>query len=74
VSLRSLAPVSLVTRSVRPTTWSAGRSNTSTRFARDAVAHLITEMEASDLSVRRGGKRAYNYNILRGHVGLDETK
>ena len=37
----------------------------------DVVARLITEMEASDLGVRRGGKRAYDYNILRGHVGID---
>jgi hypothetical protein len=40
----------------------------------DAVAHLITEMEASDLGVRRSGHRAYDYNILRGHVGIEETK
>jgi hypothetical protein len=40
---------------------------------RDAVARLIAEMEATDLGVRRCGQRAYDYNVLRGHVGLDET-
>jgi hypothetical protein len=41
---------------------------------RDVVARLITEMEASDLGVRRGGKRAYDYNVLRGHVGLEAVQ
>jgi hypothetical protein len=41
---------------------------------RDAVARLIAEMEASDLGIRRGGARAYDYNVLRGHVGLEEPK
>jgi hypothetical protein len=41
---------------------------------RDVVARLITEMEATDLGLRRGHKRAYNYNILRRHVGLEEMK
>ena len=39
---------------------------------REIVGRLITEMEASDLGSRRGGHRAYDYNILRGHVGLDK--
>ncbi|HKY71325.1 MAG TPA: hypothetical protein VJL88_05350 [Nitrospira sp.] len=38
---------------------------------REAVARLILEMEATDLGLRRSGQRAYDYNILRGHVGLD---
>ena len=41
---------------------------------REVVARLITEMEASDLGVRRGGNRVYDYNILRGHVGIDEPQ
>lgn len=41
---------------------------------RDAVARLIAEMEACDPGVRRGRKRAYDYNILRGHVGMEETR
>jgi hypothetical protein len=39
---------------------------------RDVVTRLITEMEASDLGVRRGGQRAYDYNSLRAHVGIEE--
>jgi hypothetical protein len=42
--------------------------------SREIVASLIEEMEAADPGVRRGSERAYDYNILRGHVGLDETK
>ena len=41
---------------------------------RNAVACLITEMEVSDPGVRRGGQWAYDYNLLRGHVGIEETK
>jgi hypothetical protein len=41
---------------------------------RDAVARLITEMEGSDPGVRRGGKRAYDYTVLRGHVGIEEIR
>jgi len=42
--------------------------------SREIVAGLIKEMEVDDLGVRRGSQRAYDYNTLRGHVGLDETK
>jgi hypothetical protein len=38
---------------------------------REAVARLLMEMEATDPGLRRSGQRAYDYNILRGHVGLD---
>jgi hypothetical protein len=38
---------------------------------RKSVERLIAEMEATDLGLRRGGRRAYDYNVLRGHVGLD---
>ena len=41
--------------------------------AREMVARLITEMEATDPGARRGVGRAYDYNILRRHVGLDEV-
>ena len=41
---------------------------------RDAVARLIAEMEGCDPGVRRGGKRAYDYNVLRGHVGIEEIR
>ena len=42
--------------------------------SREIVAGLIKEMEVADLGVRRGGQPAYDYNILRGHVGLDEKQ
>ena len=34
------------------------------------VAKLIDEMERNDLGLQRTGKRAYDYNILRAHIGL----
>jgi hypothetical protein len=40
---------------------------------RDKVAALIDEMEAGDPGLRRSGRRAYEYNVLRAHVGLDEV-
>lgn len=40
---------------------------------RDTVAALIDEMESSDPGLRRSGRRAYEYNVLRAHVGLDEV-
>jgi hypothetical protein len=40
---------------------------------RQTVAALIDEMEASDPGLRRSGRRAYDYNVLRAHVGLDEA-
>jgi hypothetical protein len=42
--------------------------------SRDVVAALIDEMEANDPGIRRGGQPAYDYNVLRGHVGLDEPQ
>lgn len=41
---------------------------------RDLVARLIAEMEASDPGIKRGAKRAYDYNVLRGHVGIEEIR
>lgn len=35
-----------------------------------AVAALINQMETHDLGLRRTGKPAYDYNILRSHIGL----
>ena len=34
------------------------------------VATLIDQMEQHDLAFRRTGTRGYDYNILRGHVGV----
>lgn len=39
---------------------------------RSTVAWLIDEMEANDPGLRRDGQRAFDYNVLRGHVGLEE--
>ncbi|ALA60215.1 hypothetical protein [Nitrospira moscoviensis] len=40
---------------------------------RERVAALIDEMERSDPGLLRSHRRAYDYNVLRGHVGLDEV-
>jgi hypothetical protein len=37
---------------------------------RAAVAAIIDEMERNDLGFRRTGQSAFDYNILRAHVGL----
>ena len=37
---------------------------------RDQVTALINEMESSDLGILRNGRPAFDYNVLRGHVGL----
>jgi len=42
--------------------------------ARETVSKLIDEMERNDPGVRRTGKRAFDYNKLRAHVGLDEVR
>ncbi len=34
------------------------------------VAELIHQMERNDLGLQRTGQRAYDYNILRAHIGL----
>ena len=40
---------------------------------RGKVGGLIDEMARHDPGVRRTGRAAYSYNILRAHVGLDEV-
>ena len=40
---------------------------------RAAVGGLIAEMERNDPGVRRTGRRAFDYNTLRAHVGLEEV-
>jgi len=39
---------------------------------RKTVDALIDDMERQDLGLRRTGKRAFDYNTLRAHVGLEE--
>lgn len=41
---------------------------------RETVAALIDEMEQNDPGLRRTGRPAYDYNVLRAHVGLDEVR
>jgi hypothetical protein len=41
---------------------------------RDGVAALIDERERHDLALRRTGALAYDYNVLRRHVGLAEVQ
>ena len=36
------------------------------------VAELIDQMERNDLGLQRTGQRAYDYSILRAHIGLEE--
>ena len=50
-------------------------NETPRHFARDPqqqsqVAALIDQMEQHDLGFRRTGQRAYDYGILRSHIGL----
>lgn len=40
---------------------------------REKVAALIDEMERYDLGLRRIGRRSFDYNKLRAHVGLEEV-
>jgi hypothetical protein len=40
---------------------------------RDKVAGLIDEMEQHDPGFSRTGRKAFNYNALRAHVGLEEV-
>ena len=40
---------------------------------RSKVAALIDEMEQHDPGFSRTGRKAFNYNVLRAHVGLEEV-
>ncbi|NGZ01723.1 MAG: hypothetical protein CV090_01575 [Nitrospira sp. WS238] len=40
---------------------------------RGKVGELIEEMEQHDPGLQRCGRRGFNYNRLRGHVGIEET-
>ena len=51
------------------------KRKTPRQYCRDAqntteVAKLITQMEQNDLGLQRTGQRAYDYSILRAHIGL----
>ena len=40
---------------------------------RKKVAAVIAGLEREDLGLRRTGTRAFDYNKLRAHVGLEEV-
>jgi len=51
------------------------KGKTPRQYCREAhdtkeVAELIDQMEQDDIGLRRTGQQAYNYNILRRHIGL----
>ncbi len=41
-----------------------------TADGRERVAAVINELERNDLAYRRTGRRGYEFNTLRAHVGL----
>ena len=42
--------------------------------SRDQVARLLDDMERNDPGWSRIGRPAFDYNVLRGHVGIDEVR
>ena len=51
------------------------KGKTPRQYCREAqntteVAKLIDQMEENDLGLQRTGQRAYDYNVLRAHIGL----
>lgn len=45
-----------------------------TPAGREQVAQLLDEMERYDLGWFRVGRPAFDYNVLRGHVGIEEVR
>ena len=41
---------------------------------RAKVATMLDEIERHDLGIRRSGTSAFDYNILRAHVGLEAVQ
>ncbi|MEQ1795332.1 MAG: hypothetical protein ABL970_14205, partial [Nitrospira sp.] len=50
------------------------RHAATTPAGRDQVARVIDDMERHDLGWPRIGRPAFDYNVLRGHVGIDEVR
>lgn len=50
------------------------RHAATTPAGRDRVARLLEDMERNDLGWSRIGRPAFDYNVLRGHVGIDEVR
>lgn len=49
------------------------RHAATTPGGREQVARLLDEMERNDPGWGHIGRPAFNYNVLRGHVGIDEV-
>lgn len=45
-----------------------------TQTGREQVARLLDEMEQNDPGWSHIGRPAFDYNVLRGHVGIDEVR
>jgi hypothetical protein len=50
------------------------RHAATTKEGREQVARLLDEMEQNDLGWSHIGRPAFDYNVLRGHVGIDEVR
>ncbi len=50
------------------------RHAATTPAGREQVARLLDEMERTDLGWSHLGRPAFDYNVLRGHVGIDEVR
>lgn len=50
------------------------RHAATTPAGREQVGRLIDEMERHDPGWRRIGRPAFDYNVLRGHVGIEEVR
>ncbi len=50
------------------------RHTATTPAGREQVARLLDEMERHDPGWSRIGRTAFDYNVLRGHVGIDEVR
>ncbi len=50
------------------------RHAATTPVGREQVARLLNDMERNDPGWSRIGRSAFDYNVLRGHVGIDEVR
>lgn len=50
------------------------RHAATTQAGREQVARLLDEMEHNDPGWSHIGRPAFDYNVLRGHVGIDEVR
>lgn len=50
------------------------RHAATTQDGRERVARLLDEMERSDPGWSHLGRPAFDYNVLRGHVGIEEVR